>query len=163
MSTKKTTTDNAVENTPATEQPTTETPIVDVEQSIDTSAPVHVEAPVLMNEMNFSELVAKSANLAKLEPVLTLTAEYIELQKPSEHFDGIYIGQQDMVVTDKQSGEQKTLTACRFLIDKKVKINAGAVLRSEIDRAKIQLGTAIRVTYTAKNGNTKLYEIALLG
>jgi hypothetical protein len=160
---KQPTTDNAVENTPATEQTTIETIIVDVETTIDTEAPIHVEAPVLMNEMNFSELVAKSANLGKLEPVLTLTAEYIELQKPSEFFDGIYIGQQDMVVTDKGTGEQKTLIACRFLIDKKVKINAGAVLLNEINRAKIQNGTPIRVTYTAKNGNTKLYEIALLG
>jgi hypothetical protein len=160
---KQTTTDNAVENTPANEQPIIETPAIDAEVTINTDAPIHIEAPVLMNEMNFTDLVNKSANLGKLEPVLTLTAEYIELQKPSEYFDGIYIGQQDMNVVDKGTGEQKTLIACRFLIDKKVKINAGAVLLGEINRAKIQLGTPIRVTYTAKNGNTKLYEIALLG
>ena len=150
---------DAVEITPAIVETTTH----DVEVSIPMDQPIHVEAPVLMNDMNFSDLVAKSSDLSKLSPVLTLTAEYIELQKPSEHFDGIYIGQQDMNIIDKGTGEQKTLTACRFLIDKKVKINAGAVLLSEINRAKIQTGTAIRVTYTAKNGNTKLYEIALLG
>ena len=157
----ETTKTNAVENTPATENPIFESTIHDMETI--TTGPISVEAPVLMNEMNFSEMVERSANLTKLEPVLTLTAEYIELQKPNEHFDGIYIGQQDMNVVDKGTGEAKTLTACRFLIDKKVKINAGAVLLSEINRAKIQLGTAVRVTYTAKNGNTKLYEIALLG
>ena len=157
----QTTKTNAVEMTPATDSQIVETTTIDIETT--ETGPIAIEAPVLMNDMNFSELIERSANLTKLEPVLTLTAEYIELQKPSEYFDGIYIGQQDMNVIGKATGEQKKLTACRFLIDKKVKINAGAVLLSEITRAKIQLGTPIRVTYSAKNGNTKLYEIALLG
>ena len=157
----QTTKTNAVEMTPATDSQIVETTTIDIETT--ETGQIAIEAPVLMNDMNFSELIERSANLTKLEPVLTLTAEYIELQKPGEYFDGIYIGQQDMNVIDKATGEQKKLTACRFLIDKKVKINAGAVLLSEITRAKIQLGTPIRVTYSAKNGNTKLYEIALLG
>jgi len=152
---KQPTTPSAVENTPAIES---------TEAIIET--PVTIQAPTepaLINGFNFAQMVEDSANLGALKPVLTLTAEYIELEKPSEFFDGIFIGKQEMNVTDKQSGELKTITACRFLVDKKVKINAGAVLVSEIDRAAIQVGTAIRVTYTAKNGNTKLYEIALLG
>lgn len=130
------------------------------------TTPVTIEAPsepALLNGFNFAEMVEQSSKLGALKPVLTLTAEYIELEKPSEFFDGIFIGMQDMNVTDKGTGELKTIQACRFLVDKKVKINAGAVLVTEIERAKINVGTAIRVTYTAKNGNTKLYEIALLG
>ena len=146
---------NVVENTPTIE--TTEAVI---------TTPVTIETPsepALLNGFNFAEMVEQSSKLGALKPVLTLTAEYIELEKPSEFFDGIFIGMQDMNVTDKGTGELKTIQACRFLVDKKVKINAGAVLVTEIERAKINVGTAIRVTYTAKNGNTKLYEIALLG
>jgi len=152
---KQPTTENVVEITPTT--PVTE-------QVINT--PVTIETPIepaLLNGFDFAQMVEKSATLGALKPVLTLTAEYIELEKPSEFFDGIFIGTQDMNITDKGTGELRTIQACRFLVDKKVKINAGAVLVSEIERAKINVGTAIRVTYTAKNGNTKLYEIALLG
>ncbi len=117
------------------------------------------------NEMDFAALVEKSSkeNLAKLKPVLTLTAEYMELEKPSEFFDGIFIGWQDLELTDKQTGENKTLNAARFIVDKQVKINAGAVLVSELQRAKINVGTALRVTYIRKEGNTKVYTLTLLG
>jgi hypothetical protein len=117
------------------------------------------------NEMDFAALVEKSSkeNLSKLKPVLTLTAEYMELEKPSEFFDGIFIGWQDLELTDKQTGENKTLNAARFIVDKQVKINAGAVLVSELQRAKINVGTALRVTYIRKEGNTKVYTLTLLG
>ena len=87
----------------------------------------------------------------------------MELEKPGESFDGIFIGWQEMGITDKQTGEQKTLKASRFLINKQVKINAGAVLVNELERAKIAVGTAVRVTYLRKEGNTKLYTLTLLG
>jgi hypothetical protein len=114
-------------------------------------------------EMDFSAMVERSANLKELKPLITLTADYIELEKPGESFDGIFIGWQDMEITDKQTGEQKNLKASRFLIDKQVKINAGAVLVKELERAKIVVGTAVRVTYIRKEGNTKLYTLTLLG
>ena len=129
------TNNNAVESTPATQN-----------QTID-----------------FSAMVEKSANLKGLKPMITLTADYIELEKPSEFFDGVFCGWQEMEITDQQSGELKKLKAARFLCDKKVKINAGAVLVKELERAGIELGTALRVTYTKKEGNTKLYSLTLLG
>ena len=133
-------TNNAVETTPA--------------NNITVSIPT---------EMDFSAMVERSAKLNELKPMITLTAEYIELEKPGESFDGIFIGWQDMEITDKQTGEAKTLKASRFLIDKQVKINAGAVLVKELERAKISVGTAVRVTYIRKEGNTKLYSLTLLG
>jgi hypothetical protein len=108
-------------------------------------------------------MVERSANMGEMKPLITLTAEYIELEKPSEFFDGIFIGFQEMNLTDKQTGEQKSLSAARFLIDKQVKINAGAVLVAELNRAKIVVGTPLRVTYLRKEGNTKLYTLTLLG
>lgn len=114
-------------------------------------------------EVDFSAMVERSAKLSELKPLITLTAEYIELEKPGESFNGIFIGFQNMEITDKQTGESKTLIACRFLIEKQVKINAGAVLVKELERAKIVVGTAVRVTYIRKEGNTKLYSLTLLG
>jgi len=131
---------NAVETTPA--------------NSITVSIPT---------EMDFQSMVERSARLSELKPMITLTADYVELEKPGESFDGIFIGWQEMELTDKQTGEAKNLKACRFLIDKQVKINAGAVLVKELERAKIVVGTALRVTYIRKEGNTKLYTLTLLG
>lgn len=142
MTEQTTTTEQAVENTPAT------TTIV---------------SPVAVPEMDMAAMVERSATLKGLKPIITLTADYIELEKPSEFFDGIFIGFQDMNLTDKQTGELKTIQAARFLIDKEVKINAGAVLVAELGRAKISVGTPLRVTYLRKEGNTKLYSLTLLG
>ena len=125
--------------------------------------PTPTNAVAMSNEIDFASMVERSAFLSELKPLITLTAEYIELEKPSEFFDGIFIGFQDMNLTDKQTGELKNLTAARFLIDKQVKINAGAVLVAELNRAKITIGTALRVTYLRKEGNTKLYTLTLLG
>lgn len=115
------------------------------------------------NEVDFAAMVERSANMGEMKPLITLTADYIELEKPSEFFDGIFIGFQEMNLTDKQTGEAKSLQAARFLIDKQVKINAGAVLVAELNRGKISVGTPLRVTYLRKEGNTKLYTLTLLG
>ena len=112
---------------------------------------------------NFADLVAKSTMLNDLEQVVTLTAEYIELEKPAESFRGIFIGTQQMHIIDKVTGEEKTMDAVRFLINKGVFINAGVVLVNEIKRAGINVGTPVEVTYLRKEGNTKIYQVTLLG
>jgi hypothetical protein len=112
---------------------------------------------------NFAELVERSTQLEKAKPILTLTAEYIELEKPGESFRGVYIGEQTMEIADKATGEIKALVAARFLVNKQVKINAGVVLVNEIKRAGISVGTPIEITYVKKEGNTKLYSITLIG
>jgi len=112
---------------------------------------------------NFAELLELSAKVDKMKPQVTLTADYIELEKPSEFFSGIFIGLQVMGVTDKATGEQKELVAARFLINKKVYINAGVTLVNELKRASVPVGTPLQVTYIRKEGNAKIYEIALLG
>jgi hypothetical protein len=117
----------------------------------------------ISNDIDFAAMVERSANMGEMKPLITLTADYIELEKPSEFFDGIFIGFQGMNLTDKQTGEQKNLNAARFLVDKQVKINAGAVLVAELERSKISVGTPLRVTYLRKEGNTKLYTLTLLG
>ena len=105
---------------------------------------------------------SSSASLKKMEVLMDLTAEYVELEKAGESFRGVYIGFQDINITDKQTGESKKLKAARFIIDKKVRINAGAVLVSEIHRAGVPVGTPLEVTYVRKDGNTKIYSIKLI-
>lgn len=121
-------------------------------------------AVTVANEItNFAELVAKSTQLDKLEQVITLTAQYLELEKPAESFRGVYIGTQVMTMADKVTGEEKSMDAVRFLINKQVFINAGVVLVNEIKRAGINVGTPVEITYLRKEGNTKIYQVTLLG
>jgi hypothetical protein len=115
-------------------------------------------------QQSFLEAMEKSdaKGLKAMSVMMDLTAEYIELAKVGESFRGVFIGLQDMNVTDKQTGEHKSLKAARFLIDKKIFINAGAVLISELHRANVPFGTPLEVTYTKKDGNTKIYSIKLI-
>jgi len=131
-----------------------------IEQAVEITP---AQTIAVSNEVDFATMVERSANMGEMKPLITLTAEYIELEKPSEFFDGIFIGFQEMNLTDKQTGELKSLSAARFLIEKQVKINAGAVLVAELNRAKISVGTPLRITYLRKEGNTKLYTLTLLG
>lgn len=129
--------------------------IVNVETSVDVTT---------LNPTDFAAAMEKSdsTQLKSMEVLMDLTAEYVELAKAGESFRGVYIGLQDMNVTDKQTGETKKLKAARFLIDRKVFINAGAVLISELNRAGVPVGTPLEVTYVRKDGNTKIYSIKLI-
>lgn len=131
--------------------------------NLEKTANVTTEVAVAQEVPNLAQMMKMSHDVEKMKPTLTLTAEYIELAKPSESFKGIYVGLSEMQVADKQTGELKTLTCARFLINGKLYINGGAVLLSEIRRAGLESGTPVQVTYTKKEGNTKIYELALLG
>jgi hypothetical protein len=116
-----------------------------------------------INSDLLAQAIVQSTKLKTMRKVMNLSAQYIELEKPSESFRGIYVGLQKMSITDKATGEMKSLTAARFIIEQSVYINAGAVLISELERAQIEIGTALEVTYERKEGNTKIYSITLLG
>lgn len=132
-----------------------------------TSAVTQYEAQSVTIDMDvaeFSALVEASsaAKLKEKKAVLSLTAEYLELEKPGESFRGIFIGFQSMSVTDQQTGELKEIQAARFLIDRGVKINGGVVLVNEIKRSGIGSGTPVEVTYKEKKGQVKIYTLTLL-
>lgn len=120
-----------------------------------------VDATTISQDI-LADAIEKSQKMDKMRKVMTLSADYIELEKPSESFRGIYVGLQKMNITDKATGEMKELRAARFIINQKVFINAGAVLISELERANIPVGTPLEVTYERKEGNTKIYSITLL-
>lgn len=112
---------------------------------------------------NFTQLLEASASVDKLKEVVTLTNEYIELEKPSDSFKGIFVGFIQMNVTDKVTGELRTMSSAQFLINKKMFINGGVNLVGQLKKSNVPSGTPVKVTYTRKDGNVKVYELTLLG
>jgi hypothetical protein len=126
-------------------------------------------AVVEVNSDNFDgldieALLEKSSSMDKLETVLSLSPESITLEKVGESFRGIFMGYGEMTVNDANAEEGKrTLECAKFLINKKMCINGGTVLVSELHNANVKPGTPLEVTYTEKKGNVKIYRITLLG
>jgi hypothetical protein len=139
-------------------------------QNFETAETIHDYTPAtqttaaeVVPEVDFTALLDKSESLDKLGKVLTLTAEYMELEKPGETFRGIFVGFYDMNMTDKTTGEQRVIQGARFLANKQVFVNAGVVLVNELKRGNTAPGTALEILYLRKEGNTKIYQISLLG
>ena len=108
------------------------------------------------------EMLEASSNLSKLKTAINLSPEYIELAKPGESFRGIFWGFTEITVNDQVTGEQRTIPAAAFLVDKSIRINAGVALVSECKKAGIEKGAPIEVTFKEKKGNLKLYSLTLL-
>jgi len=108
------------------------------------------------------EMLEASSNLSKLKTAINLSPEYIELAKPGESFRGIFWGFTEITVNDQVSGEQRTIPAAAFLVDKAIRINAGVALVSECKKAGVEKGSPIEVTFKEKKGNLKIYSLTLL-
>jgi hypothetical protein len=140
----------------ATEEvtPSENTQVTETTQEVSTPA----------NALDIQALLEKSSGLDKLETVVSLSPESITLEKVGESFRGIFMGFGEMTVNDPNVEEGKrTIPSAKFLIDKKMCINGGAVLVSELKNAGVKEGTPLEVTYTEKRGNVKIYRITLLG
>ena len=109
------------------------------------------------------EMLEASSNLSKLKTAINLSPEYIELVKQGESFRGIFWGFTEITVNDQVTGEQRTIPAAAFLVEKTIRINAGVALVSECKKAGIDKGTPLEVTFKEKKGNLKLYSLTLLG
>ena len=108
------------------------------------------------------EMLEASSNLSKLKTAINLSPEYIELVKQGESFRGIFWGFTEITVNDQVTGEQRTIPAAAFLVEKTIRINAGVALVSECKKAGIDKGTPVEVTFKEKKGNLKLYSLTLL-
>ena len=108
------------------------------------------------------EMLEASANLTKLKAAINLSPEYIELVKPGESFRGIFWGFTEITVNDQVTGEQRTIPAAAFLVDKAIRINAGVALVGECKKSGIDKGTPVEVTFKEKKGNLKIYSLTLL-
>ena len=108
------------------------------------------------------EMLEASTNLAKLKVAINLSPEYIELVKTGESFRGIFWGFTEITVNDQVTGEQRTIAAAAFLVDKAIRINAGVALVGECKKSGIDKGTPVEVTFKEKKGNLKIYSLTLL-
>jgi 3-methyladenine DNA glycosylase Tag len=118
-----------------------------------------------VNDVNTAitpEMLEASANLSKLKAAINLSPEYIELVKPGESFRGIFWGFTEIQVNDQVTGEQRTIPAAAFLVDKCIRINAGVALVGECRKSGIGKGTPVEVTFKEKKGNLKIYSLTLL-
>lgn len=119
-----------------------------------------------VNDVNAAitpEMLEASSNLSKLKTAINLSPEYIELAKVGESFRGIFWGFTEITVNDQVTGEQRTIPAAAFLVEKTIRINAGVALVSECKKAGIDKGTPVEVIFKEKKGNLKLYSLTLLG
>ena len=118
-----------------------------------------------VNDVNAAitpEMLEASSNLSKLKTAINLSPEYIELAKVGESFRGIFWGFTEITVNDQVTGEQRTIPAAAFLVEKTIRINAGVALVSECKKAGIDKGTPLEVTFKEKKGNLKIYSLTLL-
>jgi 3-methyladenine DNA glycosylase Tag len=118
-----------------------------------------------VNDVNTAitpEMLEASANLKQLKAAINLSPEYIEMAKPGESFRGIFWGFTEITVNDQVSGEQRTIPAAAFLVDKAIRINAGVALVGECKKSGIDKGTPVEVTFKEKKGNLKIYSLTLL-
>jgi uncharacterized OB-fold protein len=132
-------------------------------QEIAVTATTEIAVAEQQLPTNFAQLLEASASVDKLKEVVTLTNEYIELEKPSDSFKGIFVGFIQMSVTDKVTGELRNMSSAQFLINKKMFINGGVNLVGQLKKSNVPSGTPVKVTYTRKDGNVKVYELTLLG
>lgn len=117
----------------------------------------------MLEVANLNELLEASTNLDTLKPIVGLTSSYIELQSVGDSFKGIFAGYTEININDQDTGEVRTLPAVRFIIDKQMKVNAGAVMVSECKRAGVPIGTPLEVKYERKDNKIKIYTLTLLG
>jgi len=111
---------------------------------------------------NLSQMLEASSNLSNATASFTLSTSYIELSSEGDSFRGIYAGITTISMTDQVTGEPKDQEVARFLIDKQVRINGGAVLLSELKSTGVAPGTPLEVTFAEKKGKTKIYSLTLL-
>lgn len=111
---------------------------------------------------NLSQMLEASSNLSKATTSFTLSTSYIELASEGDSFRGIFAGITTIQMTDQVTGEPKDQEVARFLIDKQVRINGGAVLLSELKSTGVAPGTPLEVTFVEKKGKTKVYSLTLL-
>jgi hypothetical protein len=95
----------------------------------------NVQVSVDTDIETFTSLVEASATMTKMEPVISLTAEYISLEKPGESFRGIFIGYQKISKLNQSTGEMQEMEAAKFVQKNKPK-NNGTENRAKAARTK---------------------------
>jgi hypothetical protein len=143
-----------------------------MENTNNTEPAVQAQGAVTaINNDALINLMNQSTSVDKLEPIMSLTANYLELAKPGESFKCLFVDFSTINVngksTDEFTGEEseglKEIKAVRLLANKQLFLNAGVALVNELEKLNLPSGTPILITYKEKKGNLKVYSIDLLG
>ncbi len=133
--------------------------------TVDVTIPDDVDfLPANVSESKSLEaIMAASKNLNKASRILTLTNVYKEFSTIGEIFKGVYFGQVMITVKDPISKDLVERKAVRLINDGVVYLNAGVNLVNQFERNSIPVGTAVEIEFIEKQGNVKVYSVALLG
>ena len=133
--------------------------------TLDVTIPDDVDfLPANVSESKSLEaIMAASQNLNKATRILTLTNVYKEFSSLGEKFRGVYFGQQMIDVKDPITKDLVERKAVRLINDGVVYLNAGVNLVNQFERNSIPVGTAVEIEFIEKQGNVKVYSVALLG
>ena len=108
-------------------------------------------------------IMSASLNLNKASRILTLTNVYKEFTVIGETFRGVYFGPVIISVKDPISKGLIEKKAVRLINDGVVYLNAGVNLVNQFERNSIPVGSAVEIEFVEKQGNVKVYSLALLG
>jgi len=114
-------------------------------------------------DLNLAKFLNDSENLDNLQEQIILTSQGISLEKVGEYFNGIFWGFSTMTVKDQATEEIKEIPSVQFLINKQIRMNAGVTLVKQLQQINPAKGTPLRVTFSEKDGNVKIYSVSLLG
>jgi hypothetical protein len=132
--------------------------------TVDVTIPDDVDfLPANVSEgKSLEAIMAASKNLNKASRVLTLTNVYKEFSTLGEIFRGVYFGQILISVKDPITKDLVERKAVRLINDGVVYLNAGVNLVNQFERNSIPVGTAVEIEFIEKQGNVKVYSVALL-
>jgi hypothetical protein len=133
--------------------------------TVDVTIPDDVDfLPANVSEgKSLEAIMAASKNLNKASKILTLTNVYKEFSTLGEIFRGVYFGQVMITVKDPITKDLVERKAVRLINDGVVYLNAGVNLVNQFERNSIPVGTAVEIEFIEKQGNVKVYSVALLG
>jgi hypothetical protein len=123
----------------------------------------HFDSAQISDGESLSAMLAASRSLNAAKPVLTLTNVYKEFDKIGETFRGVYYGISNITVKDQATQELVERPAVRLINEGTVYLNAGVNLVNQFRRNNLPVGTAVQIEYIEKQGNVKVYSLAILG
>lgn len=133
--------------------------------TVDVTIPDDVDfLPANVSEgKSLEAIMAASQNLNKATRILTLTNVYKEFSTLGEIFRGVYFGHVMIKVKDSITKDLVERKAVRLINDGVIYLNAGVNLVNQFERNSIPVGTAVEIEFIEKQGNVKVYSVALLG
>ena len=117
--------------------------------------------PSLFEGNSFADLLTKSKQLEEKKNVVSLTPSYFQFETQGTIVKGVFCG--FTTISKKALDGSYTPIECATWMDNgKMFMAGGVALVDEFKRRHIAIGTSVQITYTGKNGNTKLFDLGVI-